>query len=268
MTSLLDQINTGVAGLEHQASSLATTVSNDASQFVKGAQANVAALLASGVNAQGKPTGPLADHFGTDPVQFAVNSVKFFDSFMRGLVNRLNVRTKKTSFSVPAGAAFLGAAGSVTGTKNVTVPTALTSKDPSARVALVVTLYAINNPAELLEEAGRQQQGLPVAHGLDGPWTWYPQYLPARGFFGIDEAAAAAAALAILVAIAPAIITALISVVGAIAPSIASAIGIGQKPPPPPPPGLLGISGLDPTIVIVVAAAVGAYILLVHKKHA
>lgn len=256
---LLEDIEKGASSFGSQVSSLATTVTNDAESFVRGAQNNVAALVNSGVNAAGQVTGPLADHFGKDPLSFVSNSVKFFDSFMRKLVTRMNTRTKQSSFK----------AATATGS-SVNVSTSLTTKDPSARVALVVALYAIHFPAQLLEEAGREQQGLPVGRGLDGPYTWYPQYLPARGFFGIDEAAAAAAAIAIIVAIAPAIITGLISLIGAIAPQAVAAVTgvLGGNKPPPPPPGLFG-TGIDPTIVIVLAAAVAAYILFVrHKKAA
>jgi hypothetical protein len=267
VVALLDQVRFGFGNAVNEfgeaigAGPIGSQASVASDEIVSTATTSVAQLLNSGVNRNGKITGPLAEHFGSDPVTFTLNMVKHFDSFMRGVCNRVADRTGNAEFSVPAST---GKGGSVK------VAAKVSNKQPSAHVALVCALNATQNPGVLLEEAGRQQQGLPAKRGLDGPFIWYPPgQVTARGFFGIDEAAAAAACLAILVAVAPAIIGALISVVGSIVPGLAEAVGLGPKKPPPPPPGLFGIEGLDPLVAIAIAAAIAAAaFLLLRKKHA
>ncbi len=234
-------------------------ISNTSDDIVRGASKSVAQLTGSGVNGNGRVVGPLADVFGSDPMEFALNATKHFNGFFRSTSNRVAERAGKANFSVDAPGGRGG---------KVKVPAKLTKKDKPARVALVTTLNALEHPAILLEEAGREQQGLPVKRGLDGPYTWYPTHLPARGFFGIDEAVAGAAALSILVALAPAIIGALISVVGAISGEagkvVSDVLGGDEEELPVEEPGLFGIAGLDPMIAVIIGAAVlvGGYLVL------
>ncbi len=259
-----------LGGIEQSVSSFATTVTKDAGAFVAGAQNSVALLAGSSINSHGKVVGPLADHFGSDPIQFCVNACKHFDVIMRDICGRVATRTGQASYTVQ------------TAKGNATVNARPAKSDPSAHVALLITLGALHHPAVLLEEGGRAQQGLPVKRGLDGGehgFVWYPTVGMGgtRGFFGIDEAAAAAAALAIIVAVAPAIITGLIAVVGAIAPTVVKGVGdtVGGifNPKPPPDPNAGKILGLDPPIamaagaVVLILLIVGA-VAMKHHGHA
>lgn len=252
------------------ASSFATTVTHDASQFVQGAQQNVAQLTGSAVRA-GKVVGPLAEAFGSDPVQFTLGAVKHFDSFMRDVATRVAHRTGTTTYSTV----------DVVG-RPLKIHAVPAKSDNSAMVALIIGQASIHHPAIVLEEASRSQQGIPAKRGLgggDSGYTWHPVMLRGsaavvsseqpRGFFGIDEAAAGAAALAIIVAIAPGIIMALISVASAAAPTIISAITGAPTPEQKKADDAQKaadankILGVDPMILgIVAAAAVGLIILV------
>jgi hypothetical protein len=241
------------------ASSFVASVTNDAEAFVSGAQNNVAQLLNSGVNSQGRVTGPLAEQFGSDPMEFMLNATRHFSSFLRGTCDRVAERSGQAAFAVPA----------PRGGGTMQVPTRVRRDDPTAKLALVVALNATERPAVLLEEVGRQQQGLPVKRGLDGGsggYVWFPPTMPARGLFGIDDAVLIGSVIAIIVAIAPALIAALISVVGSVSKQAGDALGglFGPKAPPPPPPGLFGIDGLDPVMAAIIGGAVlvGGFLLV------
>lgn len=185
----------------------------DAAHAVDQATRNTAQLAGSGVNAAGQITGPLGDMLGKDPQAFILNLTRKLKTDVRDLLKRVATRTGRISYEFPT----------IQGNRKIAASPASNADVPT--LALMLALAAIDAPATMVEESGRQSAGLPVKpRGLTG-YTVFPVGMSSgasgeRGLFGIDDALLLAAAVPILIAIATAVLPGLISAVGTIVNSV------------------------------------------------
>lgn len=214
LTDLEKNVSNGINTAVQDVGNAIGSAEHSAQNAVDQATRATAALAGSGVNAKGQITGPLAESLGADPHQFILNLSRQVKAKAQALVVRVADRTGKATytFAVPGG----GAARSVSARPP-------SSADPTT-IALTLVLAAIDAPATMVEEAGRQANGLPVKpRGLMG-FTHYPMSIAGvpRGLFGIDDAALLAIAVPIIIAIASAVLPGLIGAASNVVKAVAS----------------------------------------------
>ena len=245
MANIIDQIGQAASGAVQSAE-------NAAAQLLHTAQKETATL---GHVANGLVQGPLAQRFGSNPVEFINNSVKAFFADFVAIVNDVASRAGRSTYV---------AVNPQTG-KNVNVPARVQTNTSFNVVVLTVALAARDHGALLVDATGRHVAGVGgTGKGLDDV-HWWPgmgsatrrllahHQRTAHGF--IEGApiptpldfAALTAVVTVIVAIAPLVIGALTAAVGFVKNIVA--------PPPPPKPASTGIFGIPPIVLIIVAAA-------------
>ncbi len=210
MANLLDQFTSGV-----------THLGSDAQAAVNKALSNTAQLAGSGVNAQGKIFGPIAEQFGHDPQAFVLNVAKATSKTAAKLLQRVADRNGKLSYTFDT----------PHGKRKVTAKPPTSA--PANQIALTLALASMDAPATMIEEAGRMSAGLPVKErGLSG-FTVFPVAMSGgraltggeggaqeRGLFLVDDAAILAIVVPIIGAIAVAVLPGLIAAAGSIVQGI------------------------------------------------
>lgn len=207
------------------------------------AEAFAGPLVGSSIDSNGRIRGPLAQAFGSDPVTFALNSVKSQYARCVDLVNRVALnRLQKRSLVVT----------DVQGKKH-TISLVVTKKTSVAEVALALAAEAITSPAAVADEAQRIMTGAGPGRGLDG-------FVGVRHLFGIDDAIVFGGIISVLIAIGPALIGALVALVSHAVPAVSDALA--PKPPPPPPT----IFGVDQNIALIGGGLALVVVLFVLMK--
>lgn len=239
-----------VTGAQNAFTGLITDAQTAGANLLHQAQ-NEAASLAHVEN--GRVLGPLAEEFGSDPVQFCNNAVRAGFTQFVGIVNDCARRSGRSTYAVTDPKTK----------KQTNVPATLTTGSPFNVVVLTCALAAQSNPSLFVDAAGRVSSGVGGGHGIDDvhfwPHTVWGGKIGPRGIVGIDDA------LGILSIIA-AVATILTLVAKFAIPALAAAVGFVTKivapPPAPPPPSSGTVFGIPPVALLVAAAIALALVLL------
>jgi hypothetical protein len=186
--SLAKSVGRGTVSAAHNA--------EDAGQQI--ADALAGPLRGTSVGADGKIRGPLAQKFGSDPVQFALNGVAHALSRFVELSNRASSRVGRSTTKVKDN----------TGRVHEVKHAVTKSSKPVEVAASVVTLSA-QHPAVVADEIQRIMLGVPAGKGLDG-------FVGVRHLFGIDDAVLFGAIATIIVGLGTALLPIIVSLIGGV----------------------------------------------------
>lgn len=255
---LLEQATQGVEGFVHNAT---TAVSNATAGFLHDAEKATGALFRI---ENGKVRGPLAEVFGSDPVQFVNNAIRSQLSHFVKISNETARRSGRTTHKVT----------DPSSKKIVDVPARLGANPPFSVIVMTTVLNAKSAPGVFIDAAGREAAGVGGGKGIDD--LYFGPGILANGARGLVEGiplptptdlAAIAAIATAIVGLAALVLPPLISAVGFVVKQISGGGDAAKPKAPPPDPGFLG-TGINPIIILVVAAAGLALVLLWKPKAA